>query len=117
MIDFKIGAAGDLEITPAGDICTTSSIAQAVRIRLRWFLNEWRLAPAMGFPYFEEVFVKNPNLSKIRFLLREEIMAVEGVSEVVSITIAPDPHTRKADIAVIFTAGNETFREEVNAYG
>lgn len=117
MIDFKTDAAGDLEITPAGDVCTTSSVAQAVRIRLRWFLGEWRLLPAMGFPYFEEIFVKNPNLSKIRFLLREEIMAVEGVSEVVSVTIDPDPHTRKADIAVVFTASNETFREEVNAYG
>ena len=40
---IKTDAAGDLEITPAGDICTTSSVAQAVRIRLRWFLGEWRL--------------------------------------------------------------------------
>lgn len=117
MIDFKMDAAGDLEITPAGDICTTSNIAQAVRIRLRWFLNEWRLSPTMGFPYFEEVFVKNPNLSKIRFLLREEIMAVEGVTEVTSIVIDPDSRTRRADITVVFTVGGETFREEVKAYG
>ena len=49
-------------------------------IRLRWIYQEWRLGPEMGFPWFEEVFIKNPNTVKIRSLIRDEIMQVEGVT-------------------------------------
>ena len=113
MTDFKMDSSGDLEINALGDISTTESVSQAVLIRLRWFLREWRLGPSLGFPYFEEVFVKNPNLTKIRFLLREEIMGVEGVTNVTGIEIAPDPSSRRVKIAVAFTVGEEKYREEV----
>ena len=37
MVDFKLDATGDLELTDSGDVALTESIVQAVRIRLRWF--------------------------------------------------------------------------------
>ena len=52
MIDLKLDATGDLELSAAGDISATDSIVQAVRIRLLWFFGEWRLMPSLGFPYF-----------------------------------------------------------------
>ena len=50
MIDLKLDATGDLELSAAGDISATDSIVQAVRIRLLWFFGEWRLMPSLGFP-------------------------------------------------------------------
>ena len=115
MFDLKLDETGDLELSAMGDVIPTDSIAQTVKIRLKWFLEEWRLGPTFGFPYFQEVFVKNPNLTKIKFLLREQIMEVEGVTNVTETEIQVDPKTRTAKITVAFTADGspETKTEEV----
>lgn len=66
MVDIRLDKNGDIDVSAVGDIFITESVRQAVLIRLRWFFGEWRLGPEMGFKWFEEVFVKNPNLVKIR---------------------------------------------------
>ncbi len=113
MIDLKLDSGGDLEISPDGDIYATDSIVQAVRIRLLWFLNEWRLGPSIGFPHFEEVFVKNPSETKIKYLVRETVMSIEGVTDVTEISFNTNRRTRDATIAFTFTTDEGTFREEV----
>lgn len=113
MIDLRLNAEGDLELSDAGDISVTDSIVQAVRIRLLWFFGEWRLGPGMGFPYFEHLFVKNPNEAKLRHLIRETVMEVEGVTDVTEISFSIDRKTRQAAIALAFTTDEDTFREEV----
>ena len=114
MIDLKLDNTGDLELTQRGDILPTDSIAQAVRVRLLWFFEEWRLGPDLGFPYFEHLFVKNPNETKLRHLIRETVMEVEGVTDVTDITFTVDRKQRTAAISIIFTTDEDTFREEVN---
>ncbi len=114
MLDFKLTKSGDLELTDGGDILTTESVCQAVRVRLLWFLNEWRLGPDMGFPYFENVFVKNPSESKIRHLIRETVMSVDEVTDVTEISFSLNNRTREAAINVSFATDEDTFREEVN---
>jgi hypothetical protein len=47
-------------MSETADISVGHSIRQDVKILLQCFLAEWRFAPGLGFPYFEEVFVKNP---------------------------------------------------------
>lgn len=116
MIDLKLTASGDLELSAAGDISATDSIVQAVRIRLLWFLDEWRLGPELGFPYFEHLFVKNPNETKLKYLIRETVMSVEGVNNVEEITISVDRKTRDAAISFTFTTDEDTYREEVTIH-
>ena len=113
MIDLKLDSSGDLALSEGGDIITTDSITQAVRIRLLWFFEEWRLGPGLGFPYFEHLFVKNPNEMKLRHLIRETVMEVEGVTDVTEIVLHIDRKTRQAVISVTFTADEHTFREEM----
>lgn len=113
MFDLKLDNNGDLELTGGGDILGTESIVQAVRIRLYWFFQEWRLGPALGFPYFEDVFVKNPNEARIQSLLRDTVMSVKGVTDVMQIRFSLDRPAREAVILVVFAAAEETFREEV----
>ena len=114
MIDLQLTKQGDLEITDEADVKITNSVCQAVRIRLLWFLEEWRLSPEMGFPYFEEVFVKNPSETKIRYLSRKTIMEVEEVTDVKSIDYNLDSKSRAATIIVVFETDEDTFREEVS---
>lgn len=117
MFDLLLTKTGDLAIGETGDISVTQSVVQAVSIRLKWVLGEWRLGPAMGFPYFEEVFVKNPNLTKIKYLLRDMVMEVDGVTNVGDVDITADPKTRTAKIAIVFSVNEKTHKEEVKIYG
>lgn len=113
VIDFKLDAGGDLELSLAGDIALSESIVQAVRIRLLWFLQEWRLGPGLGVPYFEEILGKNPNEGKVRHRIREAVMGVEGVVNVQSVALALDKRSRQAAITAAFSTGEESFQEEV----
>ncbi|RHP63878.1 hypothetical protein DXA66_04690 [Faecalibacterium sp. OF03-6AC] len=113
MIDLKLNATGDLDISAAGDISSTDSIIQAVRIRLLWFFGEWRLMPSLGFPYFENLLVKNPNESKLRHLIRETVMSVDGVKDVTDISFDIDKKNRSASVAISFTTDEDRFREEI----
>lgn len=113
MVDFKLDATGDLELTESGDISTTESIVQAVRIRLRWFFSEWRLGPYLGFPYFEQLLIKNPNEAKLRGLIRDAVTAVDGVTDVTDIQFDVNRAARRASVRITFTTDNDTFREEM----
>ena len=110
MSDIRLDKSGDIEVSPTGDIYLTESVRQAVLIRLRWIWNEWRLGPELGFPWFEEVFVKNPNTVKIRSLIRNGVTAAEVTS------VSYDRAKRAATFVFVCTVGDATYREEVTLY-
>ena len=114
--DILLTGDGDIEITFTGDITLTQSIRQAVLIRLRWFFNEWRFDPQAGFPYYEEVLIKNPNMPKIKSLIRSEVMSVDGVIDAKNIEIIADNQKRRADVSFIIQTSEEIYREELRIY-
>lgn len=116
MPDIKLNHDGDIAVSDTGDIAITNSVRQAVVIRLRWIYGEWKLGPEMGFPWFEEVFKKNPNIQKVQHLLREEIMKVEGVTAATVNVVEYDKGKRTVRIAYTVTADKETYKEEVTLY-
>lgn|GEM_PF-3755842 len=59
VFDILLTPDGDLNITENGDIQLPESVRQAIRIRLLWFFSEWRFAPEIGVPYFEDFLIKN----------------------------------------------------------
>lgn len=116
MLDIMLDAKGDIKVSALGDISTTESVKQAVMIRLRWIYNEWRLGPELGFPWFEEVFVKNPNTVKIRQLIRDEIMKVDEVTAAEVNSVTYDRGKRAATFNYTCSVGEAVFREEVTLY-
>lgn len=116
MVDIRLDKNGDIDVSAVGDISLTDSVRQAVLIRLRWIYDEWRLGPEMGFPWFEEVFVKNPNTVKIRQLIRDEIMQVDGVTAATVTSVKYNPAKRAATFVFTCTVGEATYREEVTLY-
>lgn len=113
MLDIKLASDGDIAVSDTGDIATTESIRQAVIVRLRWIYGEWKLGPEMGFPWFEEVFKKKPNILKIQHLIREEIMTVTGVTAATVKTVEYDKSKRTVKIAYTVTVDKKTYDEEV----
>ena len=98
MLDILLTPDGDLNITDHGDILLTESVRQAIRIRLLWFFREWRFAPELGVPYFEDILIKNPNMNRIRRIIRNEVMSVDEVRDVRHLQIDLDPRSRRAVI-------------------
>lgn len=112
MVDIMLDRDGDIVVSEIGDISLNESICQAVRIRLKWIKGEWRLGPDLGFGWFDEVFVKNPNLENIKQLIRREILQVDGVEEAEVVKIEYNPRERKVYFACTFRVSGETYAEE-----
>lgn len=113
MYDIKLNSNGDVDISETGDISLTKSIRQNAQIRLRWIKNEWKLGPEFGFPWFEDVFVKNPDVSRINMLIRNEISQIEGIKNVIVTKSTLDKQNRIAKFEFTYSVGEETFREEL----
>ena len=113
MNDILLTRNGDLHINERGDIELTTSVGQSVRVHLLWFFNEWRFAPQFGLPWFEDVFVKNPDIQRIRRIIRDEAEKVEAVAEARNVNVNVDIHTRKAKITLEIVTTGESFTEEV----
>lgn len=114
MNDILLDKDGDMMVSVNGDISITESIRQAVLIRLRWIHDEWRLGPEFGFPWFEEMFVKNPNIVKISSLIRSEVMSVDGVTGAQVTGVHFDEGKREAKFTFTYSVGEEKYREEVS---
>lgn len=114
----------DLQMTRDSDLCildhdilATDSIEQGIYIRLRWFFGEWKFGTGYGVKYFETFFVKNPNKMLIISAVREQIMDVEGVSEVNNLNVTIDYEKRSAVIKYSVTTENkESFEREVSIW-
>lgn len=115
-LDIRITRDGDLDLTPNGDIQKTSSMQQAILIHLRWIFSEWRLGPDYGFPYWEDVFIKNPDIERIKRDIRMEIMKVEGVRFATVDRVDYDPAGRSASFTYTAVTDEERFTEEVTLY-
>lgn len=116
MLDILLSGDGDVALTENGDISLTNSVRQAVLVRLRWLFSEWRLGPEFGFPWFEEVFVKNPNTVLIRSRIRDTILEVTGVTNATIDRFVVDRPKRTLSVRYTVYVGEETFREEMSIH-
>lgn len=112
-MDLRLDGDGDLYISPGADVELTGSVRQAVLIRLRWILGEWRLGPGLGFPWFEEVFVKNPNLPRLKNLIRQTCLSVDGVTDAQVLSVRYSREKRTCSFTFRVTTGKESYTEEV----
>ena len=88
----------DLDLD-GGDAKMQISRPQGVKIRLLFFRGEWFLDVSKGIPYFQSVFVKNPNLDHVRTLYRREILDAPGVDNLLSLILDFDAQTRELDVS------------------
>ena len=117
MLDILLDQSGDLSLSEDGDIRLGFSIPQAVLVRLRWIEDEWRFGPEIGFPWFTQVFKKNPNLRLIAQYIRRSIMEVDGVKKARAEITEYDPKHRALTVHYWVETENEKYEEEVTLGG
>lgn len=95
--DLLLDADGDLAFV-GGDVAFVSgvdAIRQDAACRLRFVRGEWPLAPSVGVEYHEAIFVKAPDLARIRAIYTRELLATPGIVSVESVDLSLDASTRK----------------------
>lgn len=108
--DLLLDDGGDLAINSKGNLDITDSVIQAIQIKLRWAYGEWAYNPDFGVPYFEKVFIKNPDKIEIENILRSEILSVEEVLSIDSFSLVLNKKNRTATVkfTVSTASGNAT---------
>jgi hypothetical protein len=94
-VDGDNPVARDLFISPTGQLVLVGDVEetradevrQHITERLRFFLAEWFLDERQGFPYFRDVFIKNPDRQVIVSALRRTIRGTPGVDTVDELTL------------------------------
>jgi hypothetical protein len=101
-VDIALDADGDLDFTDGELRLLTGveAIAQHLRIRFRTFLGEWHLDQRIGIPYFQHVFVKNPNPVLIRSIFREVALGTPGVKLIARLELDLDRTTRTLSVSM-----------------
>ena len=114
MADIKLdytGQTGDLDIESKNVTLVQGieAIDQQLRIRLRFFLEEWFLDSRLGIPYFRNILVKNPNTDLIRSVFRDAIDGTPGVQTVQELEASIEPASRTLTLSfrAILDTGEE----------
>lgn len=111
-MDIMLDGGGDLFVSGDGDIVLAESVAQKVRIRLRWLKGEWRWDVDEGLPYLDMLLVKNPDTDGFESEARAKIFEVEEVVDVRDVRIDVDPRTRRATMGYEAATDYETLKGE-----
>ena len=62
-------------------------IVQKIKNRLLVFKGEWFLNRTLGLPYFQDILEKQDNLRYIQVLFSNEILKINGITDIVSLEI------------------------------
>ena len=92
--------SADGELITSGNMFAYKSkkVALNIATRLRLFLGENFRDTSDGTAWFQEVLIKNSNLSVISQTIQKRIMETDGVSEILSLEASQDLQTRKLNI-------------------
>ena len=104
MSDIALDTDGDLLIENNSLVLARDddAIVQQLIIRFKFVLGEWFLDIRLGVPYFGEILIKNPDLSRVRGIFRQIIETTPGIKSLESFSLDVEGVTRKA--TVIFRA-------------
>lgn len=115
MTDVAQEEGGDLKVVN-NDIPFVNGIEevqQLLRQRLRAFLGEWFLNTTIGMPFFQQIFLKNPNSVAIEAAFKNEILNTPGILELseFELDIESGPRQLTVTFSAISTDGLIDFSE------
>lgn len=87
MIDEKLNGVVENAYTGLWDdtdVVGVDQVAQNITIRLKLIQGEWFLNTQIGVPWFEKIFVKNPDLSAIDIIIKSVINETPEVTGIVA---------------------------------
>jgi hypothetical protein len=113
----RVEATGDIEIPPRV-VRGVEAIRLRVVSRLKFFKGEWFLDKRQGIPYFEAVFVKNPDLSLVQSIFRQAILGTPGVQSIARMVTTFNRGARSfvVDPLEIVLTGGVVFRAQPDEF-
>lgn len=117
MIDIALDPSTNDLLIEAFDLTFVSNIeqiAQNLNIRLRFFLSEWYLDTLAGIPYYQYIFIKNPNQIQVDSFLQNEISQTEGVIDITSYSSAYDGAKREYSVNFSASTLSGTLEMEIS---
>lgn len=113
----RVEATGDIEIPPRV-VRGVEAIRLRLTSRLRFFKSEWFLDLRQGMPYYEAVFVKNPDVSLVQSIFRRAILATPGVQSIARMATSFDRGARSftIDPLEIVLTGGVVFRAQPDEF-
>jgi hypothetical protein len=116
-MDLKLDNASEL-VFEDGDLAMVENLdatTQFLKQKLRFFLAEWFLDETKGIPYFDSIFLKNPDSVVISNIFKDVILSTPGVVELLSFDLNLETETRI--LTCVFQArgfdGIISFNEEI----
>ena len=67
-------------------------------IILKVFKGEWYLNINIGIPYFENIFIKNPNIGLIEDIFKTIILSIETIEELIDFNLTYNNTIRKLSL-------------------
>ena len=109
-VTLSVNANNDLYLGSDGNIVLAVDITatlQACKQAVRTLLGEMVLATEQGLPYFQNLWGGVPNIQQFEAYIRQAILAVDGVQEIVSLTSEQqgDVFTYEAVILTVYGQG------------
>ena len=101
MTDLKLDQLTHDLVIEDGDLVLVTdaeALIQNLKIRLYTFYGEWAFDTTQGVPYFEDILVKNPNISNIQAVLKSVILETKGVTKLTAFVFEYDPKARSASL-------------------
>ena len=99
----------DRRLTIISGSNTDEEILQRIKVRLRFFKDEWYLNSEHGLPYFQDILgTKSVDINAVESLFRDQILDVEGVKELTESAIDYDGVTRKLSYSFSAVSINNT---------
>ncbi len=114
MKDILLSPDGDM-ILKDEDIVLEESLCQRINILLRWFEGEWQWDDEQGLPYFDDLFIKNPNTDSFEDAVRDKLYEIDEIIDIPELNIEYG-EDRVAKISYTVVTDQETIESEVEIY-
>ena len=108
MSDLKLATDHDLDVSENDLIIIDgqTEIKQSLKTRLLMVKGDWYLDTTTGLPYYEDIWVKNPNLANIDALIKAEILDTPGVTGLIAYDSEFDDTLRKLTVSFTVDTNN-----------
>ena len=104
-VDAENPTEGDLRLSGGNLVWLTdlsAEVAQRLTVRLNFFKGEWWYDQNQGTPYYQQILVKDPDISVLRAVFSRIVLDTPGVATITRLDVAEPDANR--EVAVTFEA-------------
>lgn len=115
LLNLALTDSYDIELTTRGELSLVEdadAVGQGLQCRLNTQKREWELDLTIGVDYLERVLIKGAQDSVVRAEFVEQILASEGITEVVDLDLTLTGRTLTVEFTALTDIGAVAFVAE-----